>query len=178
MCHLWLPSQPCELEAKNRGKPGGRLQSRLRGPKNCNKTKNLRMKENLKGKPRKLKWEQMHLMSAFQVIFNRFHLVATLRFTWANILFWLTVLGPFPNWHWVREKNGCSWVKLQKCPFSTPTHQAIQEVCQRHLSKTNSLKCKQPKQSIHEGFNWIVWASHICFRLFRPTRFGFDSAIP
>ena len=29
--------------------------------RNCNKTKNLRMKENVRGKPRKLKLEQMHI---------------------------------------------------------------------------------------------------------------------
>ena len=26
--------------------------------------------------------------------------------------FSLTLLGPFPNRHWVREKNGCSWVGM------------------------------------------------------------------
>ena len=42
-----------------------------RGSRKCNKTKNVRMRENFRGKPRRLKLKQMHM----NVIFlNRFHL--------------------------------------------------------------------------------------------------------
>ena len=62
-------SRPCELGAKQtifQDEPDGRLQSKLRGSlprgyRNCNKTKNVRMRENFRGKPRRLKLEQMHM---------------------------------------------------------------------------------------------------------------------
>ena len=61
-------SRPCELGAKQtifQDEPGGRLQSRLRGSLEAieiaTKTKNVRMRGNFRGKPRRLKLEQMHM---------------------------------------------------------------------------------------------------------------------
>ena len=61
-------SRPCELGAKQtifQDEPGGRLQSRLRGSLEAieiaTKQENVRMRENFRGKPRRLKLEQMHM---------------------------------------------------------------------------------------------------------------------
>ena len=59
-------SRPCELGAKQTifrmSLAASKQASRQpRGHRNCNKAKNVRMRENFRGKPRRLKLEQMHM---------------------------------------------------------------------------------------------------------------------
>ena len=53
------------------------------------KQKNVRMRENFRGKPRRLKLEQMHMnVHIFKTGFTFIErAVATLRFTWASVPF-------------------------------------------------------------------------------------------
>ena len=120
--------------------PGGRLQSRLRGSlgaRNWNKTRNVR-------------WGRIFASTAeiganaheclyFSTSFTFIKTLHRPMFFFVNHLgFSLSPLGLFPNWQWVRDKNYSCVVSAKIHFLGTNPPTQIQEVCQRHLSKTNS----------------------------------------
>ena len=75
-----------------------------RGCRNCNKTKNVRMRENFRGKPRRLKLEQMHMnVYIFKQVSPSLKRPLQLYALHGPMFFLLTVLafsiplGLFPN---------------------------------------------------------------------------------
>ena len=92
-----------------------------RGYRNYNKIKHVRMRENFRGKPRRLKLEQMHMnvyifKQASPSLKGPLQLYALHgpKFLFVDPLgFSLSPLGLFPNWQWVRDKN-CSCVRISK----------------------------------------------------------------
>ena len=101
-------SRPCELGAKQtifQDEPGGRLPRQPRGYRNCNKTKNVRMRENFRGKPRRLKLEQMHMnVYIFKQVspslkgpLQLYALHGPMFLFVDRLGFWLSPLGLFPN---------------------------------------------------------------------------------
>ena len=131
-----------------------------RGYRNCNKTKDVRMRENFGGKPRQLKLEQMHMnVYIFKQVSPSLKGSLQLYALHRPMLLFVDRLSfCCPLSVYSQIDSGCGikieavFVSAKNTLSRPPTHQprsrkCVNDICPKQTATCT--KCKQPKQSVH-----------------------------